>query len=85
MIKKNLLSLVLFLYLIFFVNVNTATQDYVPRNDDIDRSKIPKNILVGSLAGGRSHLKPMLDVTEILIQRGYNVRNFFLLIIQRLQ
>ncbi|PKC56920.1 hypothetical protein RhiirA1_428832, partial [Rhizophagus irregularis] len=33
----------------------------------------PKNILVGSYVGGRSHLKPMLDVATILIERGHNV------------
>ncbi|RIA85954.1 Glycosyltransferase Family 1 protein, partial [Glomus cerebriforme] len=34
---------------------------------------IPKNILIGSFAGGRSHVKPMLDIAEILIERGYNI------------
>ncbi|GBC09744.1 hypothetical protein RclHR1_09090002 [Rhizophagus clarus] len=40
-------------------------------NIDIERS--PKNILIGSYVGGRSHLKPMLDVTTILAERGHNV------------
>lgn len=50
-----------------------ATLDYAPRNIDIKCS--PKNILVGSYVGGRSHLKPILDVAAILIERGHNVCN----------
>jgi hypothetical protein len=82
MIKRNpiLLLLILLLNLIFYVNVNTATtQSYIPRKIDFDRSGIPKNILLGSYVGGRSHVKPMLDVAAILIERGYNVRVFFIL------
>ena len=81
MIKRNLvflLSILLLLNLILCVDLITAAQNYVPRNIDIDRSDIPKNILIGSFVGGRSHLKPMLDVTAILVERGYNVRIFFL-------
>ena len=80
MIKRNLvflLSILLLLNLILCVDIITAAQNYVPRNIDIDRSDIPKNILVGSFIGGRSHIKPMLDVTAILVERGYNVRIFF--------
>ncbi|PKY40254.1 UDP-Glycosyltransferase/glycogen phosphorylase, partial [Rhizophagus irregularis] len=76
MIKRKpiLLLLILLLNLVFYVNVNTATtQNYIPRNVDFDRSGIPKNILLGSYIGGRSHVKPMLDVAAILIERGYNV------------
>ncbi|CAB5321877.1 unnamed protein product [Rhizophagus irregularis] len=75
MIKRNpILLLILLLNLVFYVNVNTATtQNYIPRKDDFDRSEIPKNILVGSYIGGRSHVKPILDVVAILIERGYNV------------
>ncbi|CAB5321891.1 unnamed protein product [Rhizophagus irregularis] len=76
MIKRNpiLLLLMLSLNLVFHVNVNTATtQSYIPRKVDFDRSGIPKNILLGSYIGGRSHVKPMLDVAAILIERGYNV------------
>ena len=74
MIKKNFSSLLLILFLINLINVDIATQNYVPREVDIDRSSIPKNILLGSYVGGRSHIKPMLDVAAILIERGYNVR-----------
>src|SRR5947207_1641806 len=84
MIKRNsslLLLLVLFLLNFFCVNVNTAeTQNYIPRKVDIDRSVIPKNILLGSYIGGRSHVKPMLDIAAILIERVYNVRVFFYLL-----
>ena len=73
------LSIILLLNLVLFVDVNTATQGYVPIDVDIDRSGLPKNILIGSYAGGRSHLKPMLDVAAILIERGYNVKDFFVI------
>ncbi|CAB4431838.1 unnamed protein product [Rhizophagus irregularis] len=72
MISKNLIFLLPILVLLLNqVHVNAVAQDYVPRNIDIERS--PKNILVGSYVGGRSHLKPMLDVATILIERGHNV------------
>jgi hypothetical protein len=81
MIKRKLTLLLLILSLlnlVFYVNVNTATtQNYIPRKVDFDRSRIPKNILLGSYVGGRSHIKPMIDVAAILIERGYNVRVFF--------
>ncbi|CAI2176494.1 17349_t:CDS:2 [Funneliformis geosporum] len=35
--------------------------------------RIPKNIMIGSFVGGRSHVKPMLDICAILIERGHNV------------
>ncbi|POG80956.1 glycosyltransferase family 1 protein [Rhizophagus irregularis DAOM 181602=DAOM 197198] len=72
MINKNLIFLLSILVLLLNqVHVNAVAQEYVPRNIDVERS--PKNILVGSYVGGRSHLKPMLDVTTILIERGHNV------------
>ncbi|CAB5206744.1 unnamed protein product [Rhizophagus irregularis] len=72
MINKNLIFLLSILVLLLNqVHVNAVAQDYVPRNIDVERS--PKNILVGSYVGGRSHLKPMLDVVTILIERGHNV------------
>ncbi|PKK76060.1 UDP-Glycosyltransferase/glycogen phosphorylase [Rhizophagus irregularis] len=72
MISKNLIFLLPILVLLLNqVYVNAVAQDYVPRNIDIER--LPKNILVGSYVGGRSHLKPMLDVATILIERGHNV------------
>jgi hypothetical protein len=65
-----LLSLFL-LNLIFHIKVIIATRNYIPTNFDINLS--PKNILVGSYTGGRSHLKPMLDIAAVLIERGHNV------------
>ena len=82
--RKNFtffLLIIFLLSLVVFINVNTATQDYVPRNVDIDRSGIPKNILLGTYIGGRSHLKPMLDIGAILVERGYNVKYFFLFVL----
>jgi hypothetical protein len=72
MINKNLIFLLSILFILLNqVHANAVTHDYVPRNIDIERSS--KNILVGSYVGGRSHLKPMLDVATILIERGHNV------------
>ncbi|GBB83426.1 hypothetical protein RclHR1_10150003 [Rhizophagus clarus] len=72
--KRNftfIFSLIL-LNLILCVKVNTAsTQEYILTNDDVDHS--PKNIMVGSYFGGRSHLKPMLDVAAVLDERGHNI------------
>lgn len=74
--RKSILLLLILLSLVFCVNVNIAARDYISRVD-IDRSKIPKNILFGSFTGGRSHVKPMSDIATILIEKGYNVRFFF--------
>jgi hypothetical protein len=74
MINKNLIFLLSILFLLNQVHVNAVTHGYVPRNIDLERS--PKNILVGSYIGGRSHLKPILDVAIILIERGHNVMVF---------
>ncbi|GBC09745.1 hypothetical protein RclHR1_09090003 [Rhizophagus clarus] len=72
MINKNLVFLLPILFLLLNqVHVNAVTHNYAPRNIDVERS--PKNILVGSYVGGRSHIKPMLDVTTILAERGHNV------------
>ncbi|CAB4410895.1 unnamed protein product [Rhizophagus irregularis] len=73
--KSILLSLLVpfLLNLVFCVNFITAAQNDISKGVDIDRSNIPKNILFGSFMGGRSHVKPMLDIAEILAERGYNV------------
>ncbi|PKC01268.1 hypothetical protein RhiirA5_402901 [Rhizophagus irregularis] len=72
MINKNLIFLLVItdthpIIKLNQVHVNAVTQGYVPRNIDIERS--PKNILVSSFLGGRSHLKPILDVATVLIER----------------
>ena len=77
--KRNftfIFSLLILLNIVFCVDVNTATRNFVPTNVDIER--LPKNILIGSYIGGRSHLKPMLDIGAILIERGHSVsvKNF---------
>ncbi|GES94968.1 glycosyltransferase family 1 protein [Rhizophagus clarus] len=61
----------MFFLLLNQVHVNAVTHNYIPRNVDIDR--LPKNILIGSYIGGRSHVKPMLDVAAILMERGHNI------------
>ncbi|PKK59327.1 UDP-Glycosyltransferase/glycogen phosphorylase [Rhizophagus irregularis] len=70
MVKKPFIFLLLILILLNQIYVD-ATLDYALRNIDTECS--PKNILVGSYVGGRSHLKPILDVAAILIERGHNV------------
>ena len=72
-----MISVLFLLNLSFSVDANIETRDYVPRNVNIDRSNVPKNILFGSFFGGRSHNKPMLDIGAILIERGHNVSIFF--------
>ncbi|CAB4423299.1 unnamed protein product [Rhizophagus irregularis] len=72
MINKNLIFLLVItdthpIIKLNQVHVNAVTQGYVPRNIDIERS--PKNILVSSFLGERSHLKPILDVATVLIER----------------
>ncbi|PKY25613.1 UDP-Glycosyltransferase/glycogen phosphorylase [Rhizophagus irregularis] len=73
MFKRKSLLLLLVPFLLLCVNANTATQNYISRGVDIDRSNIPKNIMFASFPGGRSHVKPMLDIATILVERGYNV------------
>jgi hypothetical protein len=75
MSKRNFIFLLSVNLLLYLVSSVGATQNYAPRNVNIDRSDLPKNILVGCFIGGRSHLKPMLDVAVILAERGYNVKN----------
>ncbi|CAB4396280.1 unnamed protein product [Rhizophagus irregularis] len=76
MIKRKTILLLLvpfLLNLVFCINFITAAQNDISRGVDIDRPKIPKNILFGSFIGRRSHVKPMLDIAMILAERGYNV------------
>ncbi|CAG8544520.1 5786_t:CDS:2, partial [Cetraspora pellucida] len=40
---------------------------------DIDRTGVPKQILVGSFFGGWNQVRPMLEICKILVERGYNV------------
>lgn len=82
--KKIFIHLLLVLALfhqVLCVDINTTIRDYVPRNGDIDCSGTPKNILVGSYIGGRSHIRPMLDITAILTERGYNVSTIIIIVI----
>ncbi|CAG8460061.1 8827_t:CDS:2 [Acaulospora morrowiae] len=40
---------------------------------EIDRTDVPKQIIIGSSLGGSSHVRPMLEIGKILTERGYNV------------
>ncbi|CAG8446139.1 2558_t:CDS:2 [Scutellospora calospora] len=73
----------LWYFVIFlFINTNIVTKadalgknnGFIQRELDLDRSDTPKNILVGSVIGGGSHLNPMLEVCKILVDRGYKVK-----------
>ena len=75
MFKKtyiNLLLLTTFL-LISFNNVRCKIVE-INLTDDI-----PKNIMVGTFFNDKNHIKPMLDICTILVERGYNV-SFIILI-----
>ncbi|CAJ0768157.1 15909_t:CDS:2 [Entrophospora sp. SA101] len=45
----------------------------IPRLSEIDRSNLPKNIIAITGVGGWSHLRRMLDVSQILSTRGFNI------------
>ncbi|KAF0559061.1 UDP-Glycosyltransferase/glycogen phosphorylase [Gigaspora margarita] len=68
------------IFIILFINTNLVIEtngakkiEFIQRELDIDKSDTPKNILVGSIIGGVSHLNPMLEICKILVDRGYNV------------
>ncbi|KAF0541361.1 UDP-Glycosyltransferase/glycogen phosphorylase [Gigaspora margarita] len=68
------------IFIILFINTNLVTEtngakktEFIQRELDIDKSDTPKNILVGSILGGVSHLNPILEICKILVDRGYNV------------
>ncbi|RIB18111.1 Glycosyltransferase Family 1 protein [Gigaspora rosea] len=68
------------IFIILFINTNLVTEtngakknEFIQRELDIDKSDTPKNILVGSIVGGLSHLNPKLEICKILVDRGYNV------------
>ncbi|CAG8727124.1 11027_t:CDS:2, partial [Gigaspora margarita] len=54
------------------INVEAKNDGFIQRELDFDSSDKPKNILVGSVVGG-DHLNPMLEISKILKDRGYNV------------
>ncbi|KAF0451494.1 UDP-Glycosyltransferase/glycogen phosphorylase [Gigaspora margarita] len=54
-------------------SANYDEHNFAPRPTDFDREDIPKNILIGSYIGGMSHLRPALEISKILSERGYNV------------
>ncbi|CAG8608196.1 14337_t:CDS:2, partial [Cetraspora pellucida] len=50
-----------------------VSSKFIQRDPLLDRTNVPKNILVTSYIGGGSHLAPMLEISKILMDRGYNV------------
>ncbi|CAG8463598.1 22204_t:CDS:2 [Gigaspora margarita] len=69
------------IFIIFFTNTNFIVKinaegknnGFIQRKLGIYISDRPKNILVGSVIGGGSHLNPMLEICKILEDRGYKV------------
>ncbi|KAF0500211.1 UDP-Glycosyltransferase/glycogen phosphorylase [Gigaspora margarita] len=53
--------------------VKGKNNEFIQRELDLDKSDTPKNILIGSVLGGGSHLNPMLEIGKILMDRGYKV------------
>ncbi|RIB21621.1 Glycosyltransferase Family 1 protein [Gigaspora rosea] len=69
------------IFIIFFTNTNFIVKinaegknnGFIQRKLGLYISDRPKNILVGSVIGGGSHLNPMLEICKILEDRGYKV------------
>ena len=67
MLKKTYVIILLLITIISCNNVHCKIVE-IDLTDDI-----PKNIMVGSFFNDKIHIKPMLDMCTILIERGYNV------------
>ncbi|CAG8741938.1 13860_t:CDS:2, partial [Gigaspora margarita] len=71
----------LVIFIIIFINSILVTKtngagknnEFIQRELDLDKSDTPKNILIGSVFDGGSHLNPMLEIGKILMDRGYKV------------
>ncbi|CAG8847784.1 6106_t:CDS:2, partial [Gigaspora margarita] len=48
-------------------------KEFIQRELDLNKSDTPKNILIGSVFAGGSHLNPMLEIGKILMDRGHKV------------
>ncbi|RIB02214.1 Glycosyltransferase Family 1 protein [Gigaspora rosea] len=55
------------------INAEAKNNGFIQRELDFDSSDKPKNIFVGSVIGGVSHLNPVLEISKILKGRGHNV------------
>ncbi|GBB97790.1 hypothetical protein RclHR1_03070006 [Rhizophagus clarus] len=79
--SKKLLFFIILCNLFFSVIVGAEPQPssappingWVPREINIDRTEIPKNILAVVPFGGVSHLRHILTIANILADRGYNI------------
>ncbi|CAB4464015.1 unnamed protein product [Rhizophagus irregularis] len=82
----RLFSKKLFLFIIIcnsIFNIVTGTEfkqyavppadGWVPSEMILDRTEIPKNILLGVTIGGWNHLRHILTIANILADRGYNL------------
>ncbi|KAF0561837.1 UDP-Glycosyltransferase/glycogen phosphorylase [Gigaspora margarita] len=71
----------LVIFIIIFISTNLVIRtngaeknnEFIQRELDLDKTDTPKNILVGSILGGGSHLNPMLEICKILMDRGYKI------------
>ncbi|CAG8663097.1 39106_t:CDS:2 [Gigaspora margarita] len=70
-----LIFIILFTNTNFIVKINAEGKGngFIQRKLDLDISDRLKNILIGSIIGGGSHLNPMLEICKILEDRGYKV------------
>ncbi|CAG8710268.1 21818_t:CDS:2, partial [Cetraspora pellucida] len=50
-----------------------VSSKFIQRDPLLDRTNVPKNILATSYIGGGSHLASILEISKILMDRGYNV------------
>ncbi|KAF0434571.1 UDP-Glycosyltransferase/glycogen phosphorylase [Gigaspora margarita] len=55
------------------INAEAKNSGFIQRELNLDSSDKLKNIFVGSIVGGISHLNPMLEISKILKDRGHNV------------
>ncbi|CAJ0757011.1 11695_t:CDS:2, partial [Entrophospora sp. SA101] len=72
--KKTLTNFLLtqLLLVILIANSLLINADQLNYKAERDHSTV-RNIIVGSFTGGWSHLRPLLDISKILVERGYNV------------
>ncbi|CAG8692026.1 11381_t:CDS:2, partial [Gigaspora margarita] len=64
------------MFILFSVNPTLGSDDlpkFIQPDSSVDRSNMPKNIIAGSFVGGVNHLVPMLEICNILKDRGYNI------------
>ncbi|CAH1763736.1 14266_t:CDS:2 [Entrophospora sp. SA101] len=78
MIKSSkyypLMHLLLIYLIVNSLLINANELNYLSKPLEVERDNPRvKNIIVGSFIGGLSHLAPLLEISKILVERGYNV------------